>query len=91
MLAAGFSAILAEFRGVDHFRAVGWYNFSLGVLAILLLFISFHGESNWKRTYGKEIKIRLRSGIKFFNSTTFSTLFVSFLAKELHCHFFLFP
>ena len=74
---AGFSAVLAQFVGVDHFRAVGWYNFVLGVLMIVLQFLAFHGESDWKVTYGKEIKEQFKSGLKFFNTTTLSTFLVS--------------
>ncbi len=46
---------------------------------ILLQFLAFHGESDWKMTYGKEIKAHFSSGMKFFNSTTLSRLLVSLI------------
>lgn len=72
----GFSALLAQFTAVDHFRAIGWCNFALAVLTIVLLFVTFHGESDWRFIYGQQIKHHLKSGV---NATTCSTLLVSLL------------
>lgn len=73
----GFSAVLALFMDVDHYRAVGWFNFGLGVLAILLLFLTFHGESRWEGTSREKMARQWKSGSKCINRTNLSTLFVS--------------
>lgn len=44
-----FSAVIARIDNIDYFRAVGWYNLAFGVLSLVLLFFTFHGEFSCKK------------------------------------------
>ena len=82
---AGFSVVMAQFIDIDHFRAVGWFNFAIGVLTIVVQFLTFHGESDWTNLtiYTNPLRSHWNSGQKCVKSINRTTFLVSF--EYMHC------
>lgn len=45
----GSAVIFAQFKYIDQFRAIGWFNVAYGVTASVLVMLLFRGEINCEK------------------------------------------
>lgn len=45
----GAAVIFAQFKSINQFTAIGWFNVAYGLAALILLVVMFRGEMKWKK------------------------------------------
>ena len=89
MHCTGAAVIFAQFKSINQFTAIGWFNVAYGLASLILLIVMFRGEMEWKKVRVDQcLRCPKTSGTsaKSCGGIGLLPLFISFLYSRTHTH-----